>query len=127
MQLENITLPEGLVWSDRYEWTPVSQTVEVSVAGTLIIQEAAQTAGRPITLTAADGEHCWITKGMLDQIYALTAQAGRVMTLTIAQGDSRQVVWRRDKQPVEAKMLFEVTDPDENTLYVLSALRFMEV
>lgn len=127
MQLDAITLPDGLVWSDRYEWTPVSQTVEVSVAGTLIVQEAAQSAGRPITLTAVGGEHCWVTKSVLDQIYALTSNPGRTMSLTIAPGDVRQVIWRRDRLPVEARPVLEVTNPDDNTLYVLLALRFLEV
>ncbi len=127
MTLDTIPLPEGLVWSDRYEWTPVSQTVEVSIAGTLIIQEAAQQAGRPITLTAADGQHCWTTKAVIDQIYALTTTAGRTMTLTLAPGVSKQVIWRRDRQPVEAVPVFEVTDPGPDTLYILAALRFLEV
>jgi len=127
MKLDGITLPEGLTWSDRYDWTPVTQSVEMSVAGTLIIQEAAQAAGRPITLTAAGGEHCWISKADLDQLYGLTSDAGRTMTLELAPGDVRQVIWRRDKQPIEARPVLEVTDPADDTWYVLAALRMLEV
>jgi hypothetical protein len=127
MTLDGITLPEGLTWSDRYDWTPVVQTVSVSVTGTVIVQEGAQTAGRPITLTAAGETHCWTTKSVIDQLYALTGEAGRVMTLEIEPGDQRQVMWRRDRAPIEARPVLEVTDPDDGTLYVLAALRLMEV
>ncbi|WP_170920708.1 hypothetical protein, partial [Desulfacinum hydrothermale] len=106
----------------------VSQTVSVSLTGAVVVQEAAQQAGRPITLTAAGGgEHCWLTKADLDALYALTEDAGRTMTLELAPGDTRQVMWRRDQQPISARPVLEVTDPDDGTLYVLAALRLMEV
>ena len=45
-----ITLPGDLEWIDEFSWSPVGQQVDVTLGGSLIVEESAQLAGRPITL-----------------------------------------------------------------------------
>lgn len=123
--LDNITLPDGLVWEDEFDWTPVSQEKTVSLTGTLIIQEAAALAGRPITLKGEDS--CWTTRAIVQSLYALAQTADKEMTLTIA-GTARTVVWSRGNEPpVEAKPVFPLMEPGTDYTYILRTLRFTEL
>jgi len=126
MTLDSITLPAGLVWSDKYNWTPVSQSVDISLTGALVIQEAAQLAGRPITLAGGD-QFCWAPRADIDALYATLQTAGATMTLDLGADGSHQVIWRRDAQPLEVVPVVAYSDPNADTQYVINALRFLKV
>lgn len=49
-QTITITLPTDLNWTDEYKWTPVVQSQEYAISGSLIVEEWVKQAGRPITL-----------------------------------------------------------------------------
>ncbi len=51
--LGSLILPDGLHWSDEYQWSPIEQSIEFGLTGALIVQTAVKTAGRPITLRGA--------------------------------------------------------------------------
>lgn len=124
--LNTINLPDGLHWADRYDWTPVAQAVEVTLTGGLIIQEAAQLAGRPITLVGGD-KYCWIPKTDLDALYALLQATGFEMTLDLGASGSYQVLWRRDTQPLVVVPMVPCSVPDEADLYIIKQLCFLEI
>lgn len=126
MLLDTIILPDGLIWSDRYDWTPVAQTVAVSLTGTIIIQEAAQLAGRPITLEGAE-DQSWATKSQIDALYALTGAADKIMTLDLGTDGVHQVIWRRDQAPIVAAPVLRTVDPGPATMYAVLALRFIKI
>jgi hypothetical protein len=46
--LAGVALPDDLEWPDEWSWSPVSQAVSVSIGGSLIVEEQAQLAGRPM-------------------------------------------------------------------------------
>ena len=54
ISLNAITLPADLQWTDELAWNPVAQNTDRSLSGAFLIQEAALTFGRPITLEGGD-------------------------------------------------------------------------
>lgn len=126
-QSTQIELPEGLYWADRFAWTPVISNVAVSINGTLVIQEAAQTGGRPITLEGGL-DVCWTPRSIIEQLYAAASVAGRIMTLDLGtDGGTHSVIWRRDQEPISAVPLVRRPDEDEESLFAILALRFIKV
>ncbi len=121
MKLGNITLPDGLIWADRFAWTPVSQNISVSLTGTVIIQEATQATGRPITLEGGE-DQCWISDTDLEALYATTQTANNVMTLDLDELGEHQVVWNRNN-PIEVSQVLRGLD----NLWAAKALRFIKV
>jgi len=55
--LAGIPLPDDIEWPDENEWSPVTQQLEVSLSGAMLVEESMQLAGRPITLRSnQDGD-----------------------------------------------------------------------
>lgn len=81
--LEGIELPEDLVWSDKYQWIPVT-TVEAtnSLSGALILTQKTRTSGRTITLTGTQTS-AWIKKSVIDQLYVLASVIDNELTLDL--------------------------------------------
>jgi hypothetical protein len=121
--LDAIALPDDLIWSDEYAYSPVKQAVSVAVDGTLIIEAAAQAKGRPITLQGGD-EAAWIDRATLELLRAKQYQPGLVMTL-IHNGTSYSVLF---VQPggIEARPVIDYNVPADSDLYVVT-LKFIEV
>ncbi len=124
--LQNITLPEGLRWADKYDWTPVAQKVDVLLYGTLSIEEAAQSAGRTITLLGGR-DRCWTTRAVVDQLYALMQTAGAEMTLNLAGDGSHTVIWSRQSNPISAKPLLEYNETTADDIFIIDQLNFLEI
>jgi len=121
-----IELPAGLIWEDEFNWTPVTQKVDIAVNGAVIIQEGAQQAGRPITLSGGD-DACWISRSDLVALYAAMQTAGREMTLTLHDAREFAVMWRRDSHPIEASQVLRVEAPAADTWYAVEKLKLMEI
>ena len=121
--LDAVTLPEDLLWVDEYAYTPVKQTVAIALDGSQIIEAAAQSAGRPITLQGGDN-YAWIDKATLELLRLKQATPGLQMTL-ILLGVSYNVLF---VQPggIEAKPIIDYSDPDSSDLYSVT-LKFFEV
>lgn len=45
-----ITLPTDLNWVDEFKWSPVIQSQEYAISGSLVVDDWVKLAGRPITL-----------------------------------------------------------------------------
>lgn len=123
--LDSIILPDGLDWEDKFSWTPVSQSVGISLTGALIIQEGTQLQGRPITLIGGN-EYCWTTKDVLDSLYAKTLTAGLTMTLNLGNDGTFQVIWLRSSTPIEAEPLITHSESLSDQMYIINALHFMK-
>lgn len=118
--LNGIVLPEDLFWSDEFAWSAVRQSTDLTLTGGLIVEEAAQQAGRPITL--ADG---WASRLIVEQLYALVQQPGQVHTLSL-RGQSYPVMFRHADGALAANPIQAVTDPDSTDPYLIT-LRLMVV
>ena len=122
--LDAITLPDDLVWVDEFSSSLVKQTVTPTLSGALIIEEAAQQKGRRITLRGTE-ETAWITRGILNQLQTLKEQPGLTMSLDLHDRPFT-VMFRRDQDPILARAIKEVADPQDSDYYSLT-LRLMEV
>lgn len=124
MQLDTLTLPADLLWSDEFDWSPIESAQEYAVTGALVVDTATRLAGRPITLEAAD-DRAWIRRETLQALHALTTPADRQMLLTIA-GTARSVIWRPGAEPISARPIFPLANPAADLAYVVT-LRFTEL
>jgi len=104
LTLASLSLPEDLLWSDEYTGHDlVAQARTVTLGGALLIEESVQLAGRPITLGSLDERSGWITKAQLDALHALASTPGASHALTLPDGRSFTVAFRRpafEAQPI---------------------------
>jgi hypothetical protein len=121
--LDAVALPDDLWWEDETDWTPVSQLVEYSVTGSLLIDLGTKLAGRPITLVGDDSA-AWITRATALALMALAADPGKVMTAVI-HDRSFQVMFRHDGKPVDAEPLVRISPPADDDYYILKGLRLL--
>lgn len=95
--LGGITLNPNMVWAERYAFAPVFQEVQTTLGGAPVVYTRNRTAGRPITLVAADDQG-WLTKAMSDAVQTSANVAGAVYALTIGD-ESFDVVFRHHEAP----------------------------
>lgn len=120
-----VSFTDDLIWADEFAWAPVEQSVDRTITGALIVQTAARTAGRPITLAAEDDFSGWITRAALDQFKAWAAVPGQQMTL-VYRGASRTVIWRHQDTAIDAAPVVFYADVQAGDYY-RATLRFMEI
>lgn len=125
ISLNAVDLPGDLNWSDEYDWSPVTQSIKKGLTGALIIQEATQQHGRPITLVGGD-DFAWVTKATLEQLRALEIQPDLQMTLSY-HGTDYTVRFRRESAaPIQARPVVDFANPQNDDFYSLT-LRLMTV
>ncbi len=121
-----VALPDDLYWTDELSWSPVSQQVERTITGALVVQVATRVAGRPITLQPVNDACAWIARSALDQLYAWAAVAGQEMTLHL-RDTNRAVIFRHHEgEAVQATPVVHQSDVQPGDWYTVT-LRFMEV
>lgn len=122
--LDSLALPPDLVWTDEFKWTPVFQEIDHALDGTLIVQTGVAGKGRPITL-AGDGGSGWIARGDLLALYALAQNPGP-FALSLHDGRTFSVEFRRSDQPIDAAPVVDYSNPGPEDWYTL-VVRLMEV
>lgn len=122
--LNAIELPSDLLWVDEYDWSPVEQTINKSLTGALIIQEAAQLKGRPITLVGGN-DYAWVTKATLESLRLLTQTAAENLTLNY-HGTDYNVRFMRDSSPVQGRQVADFANPQSDDRYSVT-IRLIEV
>lgn len=95
--LDTIDLP-GLVWADEFDWTGVVTEVAAGINGNLVVQEAALSGGRPVTLQG-DAETGWLQRSDLVALQALSGVADATYVLSY-NGAQYTVRWRHEDAPV---------------------------
>jgi hypothetical protein len=90
-----------LLWIDEHLWTPAITSVSYLLTGALLIESATRQSGRPITLQAPD-DMGWVTRALVDQLYALAAEPDRTFELRLVNGRSFSVMFRHQDQALEA-------------------------
>ena len=120
-----ISLPADLQWTDEFEWHPVAQTTERSLTGALLVQEAALTYGRPITLQGGDTGG-WVARSTVIALKALADDADLIMTLDY-HGTEYSVIWDRSGNPISASELFRLANPGPEQQYNNLTLRLLTV
>jgi len=96
----SVTLPNDLEWTDRYSWSRQKDQIDITLGGSLIIQNSAQLKGRPITLSGGD-DYGWMSQADMDTLYQLY-DAGSNMTLTLNDGSSYTVRFRYEQTAIRS-------------------------
>jgi len=126
MILGTVTLPDDLLWTNEFEWTPVEQSIEYTLPGSMIVETGVKQAGRPIILAGAD-DHGWVTRQTVIDLQALEADPDLEMTLTLPDARELTVIFdRTNGLPVEARPLLPMEDHVAGDFYILT-LRLLEV
>jgi hypothetical protein len=123
--LDDINLPEGLSWFDKYKWNPVGQTVNISIPGSIIVQESLQLQGRPITLSGGIN-NCWCTKSLLDTIYGKLSTPELEMTLNLLSDGTHTVIWDRS-EPIKTDPFIPSDDHTDFSMFYIDSLKFIKV
>ncbi|TNH91150.1 hypothetical protein CF139_05070 [Aeromonas hydrophila] len=124
IKLAGIELPDDLDWGDEFEWDPVGQVITSTLTGALVVEEVAQSEGRPITLQS-DGES-WVRREVVLALYSLVSTLSTPMQLEL-NGRIFTVLWRRENGGgFVAKQLYRIADPDNQFPYEIT-LRLIEV
>jgi hypothetical protein len=104
--LEELPLPNDLLWKDEFEWTPVVATNTFTLTGALIIEQGVRQAGRPISLQAPEQDMAWVTRATVQTLRNWSAIAGRKFRLVFEYPtDVRQwvVVFNHSTDPIGAE------------------------
>ena len=103
---EELLLPNDLLWSDEFEWSPVVANNTYTLTGSLVIQQGVRQAGRPISLKAPEQDMAWVTRATVQKLRDWSAIAGRQFRLVLEYPtDSRQwvVVFAHADDPIGAE------------------------
>ena len=123
--LDTITLPDDLLWPDETDWSPVVQTIDHTLTGSLLVETAAKLAGRPITLGGDEGSS-WMSRVDVLALMALAAVPGKVMVLDY-HGRTFNVVFRHHDPPaLDAAAIVPMVPPADADWYSLR-LKLMAV
>ena len=125
---ETVPLENGFLWSDEFDWKPIEQQQEYAINGTLIIQEGKKKSGRPITLSASDGQG-WIKRSSLSILKDWSALQGEQFTLIFEYPhDTRQfnVIFNHADGAINAKPVMGFPTVSDGDYYEVT-LKFLEV
>ena len=126
MTLDDITLPDDLLWINEFDWNPVAQTTERSLSGALLVQEGQLSHGRSVVLSG-NGEAGWVSRRTVKSLYALSKVANKTMSLTLPDGRQFSVIFdRANGSGLETRQLIPFAYPDDDDLYLVT-LRLITV
>jgi hypothetical protein len=126
--LEELTLPNDLLWSDEFEWSQVVAVNGYTLTGALVIEQGVRLAGRPFTLTA-EQDMAWVTRAVVQKLKDWAGYSGRKFKLIFEYPtDNRQflVTFSHDSTPVTSRPVKGFPGHD-NSDYFSVSLKFLEV
>ena len=126
MTLDDITLPDDLLWINEFDWNPVAQTTERSLSGALLVQEGQLSHGRSVVLSG-NGEAGWVSRLTVKSLYALSELANKSMTLTLPDNRQFSVIFDRSNGlSLEARQVLPFAYPEDSDAYLLT-LRLLTI
>ena len=125
---EAVSLEDGFLWSDEFEWKPIEQKLERAIDGTLIIQEGKKKSGRPITLQPADQEMGWVQLKYLKTLYEWSLLQEQFRLEFKYPHDNRHfnVIFNHEAGALEAKPVKNIPAVSEDDHYNIT-MRFTEL
>ena len=120
-------LPDRLLWSDEYSWSPVALATRWGTTGALQLHVGLRQAGRPITLDGR-ASNAWISRAQCVQLNAWAALPDATFSLVL-RGVARTVVFDHAQgSALTADPIWKLLDGEHTPelLYVPN-FKFMEV
>ncbi|MFW1735363.1 hypothetical protein ACG94V_12525 [Acinetobacter sp. ULE_I001] len=124
---ETVTLSDGFLWSDEFDWNPIEQKQDRAVDGALIIQEGKMKSGRPVTLIA-DKNMAWLKRHIVSKLkdWSILQEKFELQFNYFHDKRTFNVVFNHQDKAIEANPVLEhptVSDDDEYNV----TLRFLEI
>lgn len=125
---EAISLEDGFLWSDEFDWKPIEQSQSRAVDGTLIIQEGKKKSGRPISLVPAETSMGWIKRRHLSQLmdWSVVQEPFRLEFDYKHDKRSFVVMFNHEAGALEAKPVKGIPTASEDDYYNVT-MRFTEL
>ena len=125
---EAVSLEDGFLWSDEFEWKPIEQKLERAIDGTAIIQEGKKKFGRSIALVPADKEMGWIKRRDLRSLLAWSALQEQFTLEFEYPHDKRHfnVIFNHEAGALDAKPVKDLPTISEDDYYNVT-IRFTEL
>lgn len=125
IRLDNVVLPDGLVWTDEFAAQAVAQTVRRTLDGSVVVFYGQHSGGLPITLES-EPDAGWLTRTQVEALKLRADSPGGIFTLEL-RGQVFQVMFRHHEPPAfEAKPLVALAHPQPGDFY-LATLKLMTV
>ena len=91
------------VWTDEFDWTPVSQTIDVDLTGGLVVEYAHTENGRPVTLSVG-----WVDRTTLAALEALRdAETQDVLPVELPGGRVIDAIFNHNDGPLAVSPVIE--------------------
>ena len=119
--LDGVTLNPNLQWIDRYEDTPIAQTAQRTLGGSLIVHSQGLTEGRPVTLQATE-ETGWFTYAEVAALRARAKVVNGQYTLDF-HGEIMTVMFRHQEPPVLSFQSILYKEPLANDDYLTGTVK----
>lgn len=119
IQLGPVTLREGLVWEDEFQYSGIVQDVKTTLGGTPQVYSASYLGPRPITLVGLEDQG-WQTYATLKELQSISKTLDGQFTLTFGSR-TFTVGFRHNEPPVlEAKPLIPRTSYNDTDYFQIS-------
>ncbi|MFW1646189.1 hypothetical protein [Acinetobacter guillouiae] len=124
---ETVTLSDGFLWSDEFDWNPIEQKQDRAVDGALIIQEGKKKSGRPITLTA-DKNMAWLKRHIVSKLkdWSILQEKFELQFNYFHDKRTFNIVFNHQEKAIEANPVLEHPTVSEDDEYNVT-LRFLEI
>lgn len=124
---ETVTLSDGFLWSDEFDWNPIEQKQDRAVDGALIIQEGKKKSGRPITLTA-DKNMAWLKRHIVSKLkdWSILQEKFELQFNYFHDKRTFKIVFNHQDKAIEANPVLEHPTVSEDDEYNVT-LRFLEI
>ncbi len=119
MTLDNIELPDDLLWVNEFDWNPVEQNIERSLSGALLVQEQKKLQGRPIILSGGD-DFGWVKRSTVLELQKMGNDTNHVMLLIMQDQREFDVIFNRTViSPIKAQQILPSAYCNDETQYSL--------
>ena len=112
----------SLLWTDRNDWSPVVESAERTVTGSLVVEPWTRTGGRPITLESESDEFGVLPRQIVDSLQAWAAIPGLTLTLDW-HGESLGVMFRQAAGPAISARPIHPAGAPQSSDYMTLTLR----
>lgn len=126
--LAELNLPNDLLWTDEFNWSPVVIAKSYTLSGSLVLESGKKLAGRPISLSAP-ADMGWVTRTTIQTVRDWAAIQDRQFKLIFEYPtDSRQFLVRFDQEndPIQSSPVKGFPSHNPGDWYNL-AIKLIEV
>lgn len=126
----DVILPKDLEWSNEFSWDSVTHTVTYTLAGSVVVQEAKKTIGRPIGLIPLD-DMAWLQRPKVKMVYEMSQNEGLIMTLEFTNGTdvdfSHNVIFDHTAGAFEVESAKRFDSFNDGSWFKVQQINFLEV